>query len=83
MEIPLTTAKLFKVGNSQALRIPARYRIDAREVEVFQREGELVLRPKPSTAAELFARARRLAGDISGWERPEQSAIKPAKEMLP
>ena len=79
----MTTAKLFKLGKSQAVCIPARRRIDAREVEVFQRDGELVLRPKPSTAAELFARARHLAGDISGWERPKQGAMKPVKEMLP
>jgi len=42
----MTTAKLFTLGNSQAVRIPARYRIAAAEVEIFQRAGDLVLRPK-------------------------------------
>ena len=79
----MTTAKLFKLGKSQAVRIPARYRIDAQEVEVFQRDGELVLRPKPRTAADLFARARSLAGELSDWRRPEQGEGKPLKEMLP
>ena len=67
MEPPVTTAKLFKLGKSQAVRIPARYRIDAREVEVFERDGELVLQPKPRTAADLFARARSIAGEVSDW----------------
>ena len=79
----MTTAKLFKLGKSQVVRIPARYRIDAREVEVFQRDGELVLRPKPRTAADLFARARSLADEVSDWERPKQGEVKPLKEMLP
>ena len=79
----MTTAKLFKLGNSQAVRIPARYRMSAQEVEVFQREGELVLRPIPRTAADLFAQARSLTGDLSDWKRPEQGEVKPPKEMLP
>lgn len=77
----MTTAKLFKLGNSQAVRIPARYRMSAQEVEVFQRNGELVLRPKLRTAADLFEQARGLAGDISDWERPEQGEIKPVASL--
>lgn len=77
----MTTARLFKLGNSQAVRIPARYRMAAQEVEVFQRDGELVLRPKLLTAADLFAQARSLAGDLSGWKRPAQGKIKPAPSL--
>lgn len=68
-----TTAKLFQLGNSQAVRIPARYRMKAHEVEIFERNGELVLRPKTETAADLFARARLAAGDAwDSMERPDQ-----------
>ena len=77
----MTTAKLFKLGNSQAVRIPARYRMNAQEVDIFQRDGELVLRPKLRTAADLFAQARELAGEMSDWERPEQGQIKPVASL--
>jgi antitoxin VapB len=73
----MTTARLFKLGNSQAVRIPARYRMKVREVEVFERDGELILRPKPRNAAELFARARAHGADWSDWKRPDQGKNTP------
>ncbi|WP_157572320.1 antitoxin [Nevskia soli] len=79
----MTTVKLLQLGKSQVLRIPARYRMNAQEVEVFQRDGELVLRPKPRTVADLFAQARSLADDMSDWERPEQGKVRQPKETLP
>ena len=41
-----TTAKIFKSGNSQAVRLPKEFRIDAKEVEIFRRGEEIVLREK-------------------------------------
>lgn len=73
-----TTARLFKLGNSQAVRIPARYRIKASEVEIFERDGDLVLRPKAETAADVFARARANGADWSDFKRPDQGKLKPA-----
>lgn len=73
----MTTARLFKLGNSQALRIPARYRMSAREVEIFRRGDELVLRPKARTAADLFARIRERGTDWSDWKRPPQGKNRP------
>ncbi|HTD29411.1 MAG TPA: AbrB/MazE/SpoVT family DNA-binding domain-containing protein [Xanthomonadaceae bacterium] len=78
----MTTARLFKLGNAQAVRIPARFRIDADEVEVFKRGDEIILRPKPETAADVFARARALAGDaFKDWERPEQGEARPVSSL--
>jgi antitoxin VapB len=74
----MVTARLFNLGNSQAVRIPARYRIDAQEVEIFERNGELVLRPKAPTAAALFERIRSRGADYSDWKRPPQGRNKPA-----
>jgi virulence-associated protein VagC len=68
----MATAKLFTLGNSQAVRIPARYRIAAAEVEIFQRDGELVLRPKRRTAADVFAAVRSMGADWSDVKRPAQ-----------
>lgn len=79
--MPTTTAKLFMLGNSQAVRIPARYRMKAKEVEVFERNGELVLRPKPENAAEFFARIRAMDGDWSDMQRPAQDLPRPVASL--
>lgn len=42
------TAKVFTTGNSQAVRLPKAFRLDAKEVWISRNEktGDLVLRPK-------------------------------------
>jgi antitoxin VapB len=49
------TAKVFTTGNSQAVRLPKAFRLDAKEVWISRNEatGEIVLRPR------LDERARR------------------------
>ncbi len=47
----MATAKVFKSGNSQALRLPRQFRLDSTEVEIFRRGDEIVLREKPRTMA--------------------------------
>lgn len=39
-------AKVFKSGNSQAVRLPAEFRIDAKEVYVKRNGGNLILMPR-------------------------------------
>lgn len=69
----MQTVKVFTLGKAQAVRIPVRYRFATDEVEVFKRGDELVLRPKPETAADIFARARAVAGDaFKDFKRPPQ-----------
>lgn len=72
----MTTAKLFKLGTAQAVRIPARFRFDADEVEVFKRGDELILRAKDQTAADVFARVRAQWGPFE-FERPPQGELEP------
>jgi antitoxin VapB len=58
----LATAKVFTSGNSQAIRLPKAFRVDAREVWISKNEvtGDITLRPKESedqrqrNLAELF-----------------------------
>jgi antitoxin VapB len=38
----MTTAKVFRSGNSQAVRRPKEFRFKAKEVEVFRRGNEVV-----------------------------------------
>ncbi len=50
----MATAKVFKSGNSQALRLPKQFRLDSTEVEIYRRGDEIVLREKPRTMARAF-----------------------------
>lgn len=74
------TVKVFELGRSQAVRIPARYRFKAREVEVFQRGDELVLRPKAENAAEFFARIREKHGPLD-IQVPPRGAAEPVEPL--
>lgn len=42
----MTTARVFRSGNSQALRLPKEFRFNSKEVEIFRRGREIVLREK-------------------------------------
>ena len=43
----MAVAKVFKSGNSQAVRLPKEFRFGGDEVEIFRRGDEVVLREKP------------------------------------
>jgi antitoxin VapB len=42
----MATARVFRSGNSQAVRLPKEFRLKGPEVEIFRRGDELVLREK-------------------------------------
>jgi len=44
--MPTKTAKIFKSGNSQAVRIPKEFQLEGTEVEIERRGDTLILRPK-------------------------------------
>jgi len=50
----MKTAKIFKSGNSQAVRLPKELQFDVSEVEIFRRGDEIVLRKKPQDLARVF-----------------------------
>lgn len=50
----MSYARVFKSGNSQAVRLPKEFRFDAKQVEIFRRGDEVVLRDKPASAATIF-----------------------------
>jgi antitoxin VapB len=52
--ILMKTAKIFKSGNSQAVRLPKELQFDVSEVEIFSRGDEIVLRKKPQNLARVF-----------------------------
>ena len=50
----MQVTKVFKSGNSQAVRIPVEFQFDTDEVEIFRRDDELVLRKKTDSLAKAF-----------------------------
>ena len=46
----MTTARVFKSGNSQAVRLPKQFRVKSKEVEIYRRGDEIVLKEKPPAA---------------------------------
>lgn len=49
----MRTTRVFKSGNSQAVRLPKDFQFDSNEVEIFKR-GELVIRKTPKNLAAAF-----------------------------
>jgi antitoxin VapB len=72
----MTTAKVFRSGNSQALRLPKEFRFRGKEVEIFRRGDEVVLREKDRSLARAFELLASLPDDfdVPGREneRPEK-----------
>jgi antitoxin VapB len=50
----MTTARVFKSGNSQAVRLPKEFRFESSEVEIFRRGNEIILREKRRSLTELL-----------------------------
>lgn len=60
----MRTAKVFRSGNSQAVRIPAEFQFDTDEVEIFRRDDELVLRKKAKSLEQAFHLLVSLPADL-------------------
>ena len=53
-------AKVFKSGNSQAVRLPKEFRFDVAEIEIFKRGDEVVLKKRPTNIVKAFDILRQL-----------------------
>ena len=72
----MATAKVFRSGNSQALRLPKEFRLKSKEVEIFRRGDEIVLREKTGLMARAFD---LLAGLPDDFELPDRGSDMPQK----
>ena len=69
----MTTARVFKSGNSQAVRLPKEFRFAAAEVEIFRRGDEIVLREHRPTPADAFRLLASLPDDFLAEGRDDQA----------
>jgi len=58
------TARVFRSGNSQAVRLPKQFRLKSEEVEIFRRGDEIVLREKDENMVRAFDLLAGLHGDL-------------------
>lgn len=60
----METARVFRSGNSQAVRLPKQFRLKSQEVEIFRRGDEIVLREKDRNLARAFELLAGLPDDV-------------------
>jgi antitoxin VapB len=58
------TAKLFKNGRSQAVRLPVEFRFTTHEVLIERQGDAVILRPKPDNWDDFFSRPSRVPADF-------------------
>ena len=68
----MNTAKIFKNGNSQAVRLPKEFQFDTSEVQIFRRGDEIILKKNPQNLARVFELLTELSDDFmeNGREQP-------------
>lgn len=60
----MATTRVFRSGNSQAVRIPKKFRLRARQVEISRRGDEIVLHEGPNNLAPAFDLLAGLSEDF-------------------
>ena len=69
----METAKIFRSGNNQAVRIPKEFQMDGDEVEILKRGSSLVLRPKKKSWNALVQSLQKFTDDFmeGGRKQPK------------
>jgi antitoxin VapB len=70
-EAAMKFAKIFKSGNSQALRLPKEFQFHSKEVEIFRRGEEVILREKPKNLKHAFELLSSMPNDFFSNERKD------------
>ena len=68
--------RVFRSGNSQAVRIPKQFQVDADEMEITRRGEELVLRKRPRSLAEAYELLTGLSKDFLASGRKQSKPQK-------
>ena len=60
----MKTAKIFRSGNSQAVRIPKEFQMEGDEVEILKEGNSLILRPKKKSWTSLVESLEKFTEDF-------------------
>jgi antitoxin VapB len=74
--MPMKTARVFRSGNSQAVRLPKEFRLNSSEVDIFRRGKEIVLREREPNLERAFELIADLPDDL---ELPDRELDRPQK----
>ncbi len=72
----MTTARVFKSGNSQAVRLPKQFRLKGPDVEIFRRGDEIVLKEKSTKGLGEVVRVLQSLPDDFMPDRDDRPAQK-------
>ena len=72
----MSTARVFRSGNSQAVRLPKQFRLKSKEVEIFRRGEEIVLREKDGNMVRAFDLLAGLPNDLAAVAREKDRPQK-------
>jgi antitoxin VapB len=67
----MATARVFKSGNSQAVRLPKKFRVKTSELEIFRRGDEIVLREKAGGMARVLDVLAEMHADVFPKKRKD------------
>ena len=77
----MKTAKIFRSGNSQAVRIPKEFQLEGDEVEIQKKGSSLVLRPKKQSWSSLIESLDKFSEDFMANGR-KQPPIQKRKTLF-
>ena len=77
----MATARVFKSGNSQAVRLPKEFRLRGKEVDIFRRGDELVLREKQKGLERAFEIIANLPIDVDAIEELKRELPQEREEL--
>jgi antitoxin VapB len=60
----MATTRVFKSGNSQAVRLPKEFSVRSKRIEIFRRGGEIVLREPAKGLSRAFDLLTELPDDF-------------------
>jgi antitoxin VapB len=72
-EAVVTTTRVFKSGNSQAVRLPKDFSVRCKVLEIFRRGDEIVLREPKKGLARAFELLTKLPDDFLAEGRQDMS----------
>ena len=67
----MKTAKVFKCGNSQAIRLPKEFQFNCKEVEIIKKGHSLILREKPKNLKHAFELLTNMPKDFFSEKRKD------------
>ncbi len=64
-------AKVFKCGNSQAVRLPKEFQFHSKEVEIFMQGDKVILHEKPENLKQAFELLISMPDDFFSSDRQD------------